>query len=155
MIAIVDYQQAYEADEVMAKAIPSLEQIEAWANAVLVAENTGEQEITVRFTDDEESQTLNHEYRGKDKPTNVLSFPFEVPPGIEMNLLGDLVICVPVIMREAEEQDKTPTNHYAHMVVHGILHLLGYDHIDDADADIMEAKEIRILASLNIGNPYQ
>ena len=155
MIAIVDYQQAYEADEVMAKAIPSLEQIEAWANAVLVAENTGEQEITVRFTDDEESQTLNHEYRGKDKPTNVLSFPFEVPPGIEMNLLGDLVICVPVIMREAEEQDKTPTNHYAHMVVHGILHLLGYDHIDDADADILEAKEIRILASLNIGNPYQ
>ncbi|MCQ8847353.1 rRNA maturation RNase YbeY [Alteromonas stellipolaris] len=155
MIAIVDYQQAYEADEEMAKAIPSLEQIEAWANAVLVAENTGEQEITVRFTDDEESQTLNHEYRGKDKPTNVLSFPFEVPPGIEMNLLGDLVICVPVIMREAEEQDKTPTNHYAHMVVHGILHLLGYDHIDDADADIMEAKEIRILASLNIGNPYQ
>ena len=155
MIAIVDYQQAYEADEVMAKAIPSLEQIEAWANAVLVAENTGEQEITVRFTDDEESQTLNHDYRGKDKPTNVLSFPFEVPPGIEMNLLGDLVICVPVIMREAEEQDKTPTNHYAHMVVHGILHLLGYDHIDDADADIMEAKEIRILASLNIGNPYQ
>ena len=155
MIAIVDYQQAYEADEVMAKAIPSLEQIEAWANAVLDAENTGEQEITVRFTDDEESQTLNHEYRGKDKPTNVLSFPFEVPPGIEMNLLGDLVICVPVIMREAEEQDKTPTNHYAHMVVHGILHLLGYDHIDDADADIMEAKEIRILASLNIGNPYQ
>jgi probable rRNA maturation factor len=139
----------------MAKAIPSLEQIEAWANAVLVAENTGEQEITVRFTDDEESQTLNHEYRGKDKPTNVLSFPFEVPPGIEMNLLGDLVICVPVIMREAEEQDKTPTNHYAHMVVHGILHLLGYDHIDDADADMMEAKEIRILASLNIGNPYQ
>jgi probable rRNA maturation factor len=155
VIAIVDYQQAYDADEVMAKAIPSLEQIEAWANAVLVAENTGEQEITVRFTDDEESQTLNHEYRGKDKPTNVLSFPFEVPPGIEMNLLGDLVICVPVIMREAEEQDKTPTNHYAHMVVHGILHLLGYDHIDDADADIMEAKEIRILASLNIGNPYQ
>lgn len=155
MIAIVDYQQAYKADEGMAKAIPSLEQIEAWANAVLVAENTGEQEITVRFTDDEESQTLNHEYRGKDKPTNVLSFPFEVPPGIEMNLLGDLVICVPVIMREAEEQDKTPTNHYAHMVIHGILHLLGYDHIDDADADIMEAKEIRILASLNIGNPYQ
>jgi len=155
VIAIVDYQQAYEADEVMAKAIPSLEQIEAWANAVLVAENTGEQEITVRFTVDEESQTLNHEYRGKDKPTNVLSFPFEVPPGIEMNLLGDLVICVPVIMREAQEQDKTPTNHYAHMVVHGILHLLGYDHIDDADADIMEAKEIRILASLNIGNPYQ
>ena len=155
MIAIVDYQQAYDADEGMAKTIPSLEQIEAWANAVLVAENTGEQEITVRFTDDEESQTLNHEYRGKDKPTNVLSFPFEVPPGIEMNLLGDLVICVPVIMREAEEQDKTPTNHYAHMVVHGILHLLGYDHIDDADADIMEAKEIRILASLNIGNPYQ
>jgi probable rRNA maturation factor len=155
VIAIVDYQQAYEADEVMAKAIPSLEQIEAWANAVLVAENTGEQEITVRFTDDEESQTLNHEYRGKDKPTNVLSFPFEVPPGIEMTLLGELGLCVPVIMREAEEQDKTPTNHYAHMVVHGILHLLGYDHIDDADADIMEAKEIRILASLNIGNPYQ
>ena len=154
MIAIVDYQQAYEADEVMAKAIPSLEQIEAWANAVLVAENTGEQEITVRFTDDEESQTLNHEYRGKDKPTNVLSFPFEVPPGIEMNLLGDLVICVPVIMREAEEQDKTPTNHYAHMVVHGILHLLGYSHDKSSNTKTMEDLERKLLSEINISNPY-
>lgn len=155
MIAIIDYQQAFEGDEGIASAIPSLPQIEQWANAVLECQGLGEHEITVRFTDEAESQSLNYEYRGKDKPTNVLSFPFEAPPGIEMNLLGDLVICAPVIMREAEEQNKPHLHHYAHMVVHGILHLLGFDHIEDDEAEAMEEKEISILATLKIDDPYQ
>ena len=155
MNAIIDYQQAFEGDEGVANAIPSLPQIEQWANAVLECQGLGEYEITVRFTDEAESQSLNYEYRGKDKPTNVLSFPFEAPPGIEMNLLGDLVICAPVIMREAEEQNKSHLHHYAHMVIHGILHLLGFDHIDDDEAEVMEEKEISILATLKIDDPYQ
>ena len=112
-------------------------------------------EVTVRLVDENESRQLTHQYRGKDKPTNVLSFPFEAPPGITVPLAGDLVICAPVVAREAAEQNKTPEEHWAHMIIHGMLHLQGYDHIEDADAEVMEALEIRLLAELGYNNPYE
>ena len=111
-------------------------------------------ELTVRIVDEEESQTLNNQYRGKDKTTNVLSFPFEVPDGIDIPLLGDLIICRQVVELEAEEQNKTLFHHWAHMVIHGTLHLCGYDHINEDDAQEMESLEISILAKLDIPNPY-
>ena len=97
---------------------------------------------------------LNKQYRHKIGPTNILSFPIEVPEGIDLNLLGDLVICAPLLEKEALEQNKPFMSHWAHIIVHGILHLLGYDHIDDDEAEIMENKEIKILSTLNIENPY-
>jgi len=153
--AIIDLQQAYTPQDAIAARIPDESLLTTWADAVLAALGTEEKEITVRFVDEEESHELNHQYRGKDKPTNVLSFPFECPPGVPLNLLGDLVICAPVIEKEASEQNKAVNHHYAHMVVHGILHLLGYDHIEDDEAEEMEALEIKILAQLSIDDPYQ
>ena len=111
-------------------------------------------EVLIRLVDAAESQALNRDYRGKDKPTNVLSFPFDVPPGIPNEHLGDLVICAPVVQAEASEQGKPVESHWAHMVVHGMLHLQGFDHIEDAEAEEMEALEREILARLGYPDPY-
>lgn len=138
--------------------LPTDAQLTTWLTTALsVLPNTqaSEWEITVRIVDTEESQTLNRDYRGQDKPTNVLSFPFEAPPGIELPLLGDLVVCRQVVEQEASAQQKPLMDHWAHMVVHGCLHLLGFDHIKDDEAQIMEAKEVVLLAQLGINNPYQ
>ena len=111
-------------------------------------------EITIRIVDADESRQLNHTYRNKDKPTNVLSFPFEGPEDIPLALLGDLVICAPVVAQESQEQQKTEQAHWAHMVIHGTLHLLGFDHIEADDAAEMEALEVQILAKLGYADPY-
>lgn len=111
-------------------------------------------ELTVRIVDEREIRELNLSYRGMDKPTNVLSFPADLPDHIDLPLLGDVVICAAVVKREAEQQHKVAEHHWAHMVIHGCLHLLGYDHIDDDDAATMEALEVAILEDLNIPDPY-
>jgi probable rRNA maturation factor len=111
-------------------------------------------EVAIRIVGADEGQALNRDYRGKDYATNVLSFPAELPPGVDLPLIGDLAICAPVVAREAAEQGKKPRDHWAHLTVHGTLHLLGYDHIEDAEAEAMEALETRILAGLGIGDPY-
>ncbi|WP_125564383.1 MULTISPECIES: rRNA maturation RNase YbeY [Pseudoalteromonas] len=134
--------------------LPSAEQFQLWAEKALLTYKE-EAEVTIRIADEAESQELNSQYRGKDKPTNVLSFPFEAPPGIELPLVGDLIICPQVVFREAEEQEKTFHDHFAHMVVHGCLHLLGFDHINEQDADEMESLEKEFLADLGIADPYR
>ncbi|MGO1750016.1 MAG: rRNA maturation RNase YbeY [Marinobacter sp.] len=132
--------------------VPEESLFRAWAQTAWLGQEPSE--VTIRIVDIEEGQALNHQYRGKDKPTNVLSFPFEAPAGITVPLAGDLVICAPVVEGEALEQLKEPVTHWAHMVVHGMLHLQGYDHINDEDAEAMEALEIRLLAQFGFGNPY-
>lgn len=138
---------------------PEANQIQQWVDAALAGFET-DTEIVVRIVDEQESAELNSQYRQKQGPTNILSFPFELPDmlqgidGIDTDLLGDLVICAPVLEKEALEQHKNLNDHWAHIIVHGVLHLLGYDHLDDEEAEIMESKEIAILHSLNIQNPY-
>ncbi len=146
---IVDIQNVCDA-----KKLPPVEFFQQWVDAALTAITEQTFELTIRLVNATESQQLNKQYRQKDKPTNVLSFPFEVPEGIELNLLGDLVICTQVVEQEAKAQNKELFDHWAHMVIHGCLHLVGYDHINDADANEMEAIEIKILAKLAISNPY-
>ncbi|MFB9133519.1 rRNA maturation RNase YbeY [Vibrio olivae] len=133
--------------------LPQSDQVQRWLEAAILPIKD-EAEVTVRIVDSEESQSLNRDYRGKDKPTNVLSFPFEAPPGIELSLLGDLVICRQVVEKEADEQQKPLISHWAHMVVHGSLHLLGYDHIEDDDAEVMESLESKIMQEMGFDDPY-
>ena len=146
---IIDLQIACEQES----GLPTAEQIEQWATAA-VQPQSDEMEMTVRIVDEAESHALNLNYRGKDRPTNVLSFPFECPDEVELPLLGDLVICRQVVEREAQEQDKPVMAHWAHMVVHGSLHLLGYDHIEDDEAEEMESLETQIMIGLGFVDPY-
>jgi probable rRNA maturation factor len=134
--------------------IPSKESFVAWSQAALRDERE-QVEMVIRLVDEPESQKLNREYRSKDKPTNVLSFPSNLPAVVESPLLGDLVICAPVVVREAADQNKPVEAHWAHMVVHGVLHLLGYDHQDDAAAKTMEQLEKEIVIGLKYQDPYR
>ncbi len=135
------------------KGQPDQQQIQLWVDAAL-ADFDQDTEMVVRIVDEQESAELNEQYRHKSGPTNILSFPVDLPEGVELNLLGDLVICAPVLEKEALEQGKLLAHHWAHIIVHGVLHLLGYDHVDETEAELMENKEIAILNKLNINNPY-
>ncbi|WP_281223467.1 rRNA maturation RNase YbeY [Photobacterium sanguinicancri] len=149
MAIYLDLQHATENQD----GLPSEADFQQWLNAAVTLFKA-DAEVTIRLVDEEESHALNHEYRGKDKSTNVLSFPFEAPPGVELDLLGDLIICRQVVEKEAKEQNKTLNAHWAHMVVHGSLHLLGYDHIDDEEAEEMEALETEIMQRMGFSDPY-
>jgi probable rRNA maturation factor len=135
------------------KPLPGPAAIRRWAYAALPGRARGAAEITVRLVDGRESAVLNARYRGKRGATNVLSFSHEPPPG-RAGLAGDLVICAPVVAREALAQGKPARAHWAHMVVHGILHLRGYDHVHKTDAQVMEALEVRVLKRLGFSDPY-
>ncbi len=148
MHVTIDLQVASTAAE-----LPDTAQLERWASAAL-GDARSEAEISVRIVDAEEGQALNLHWRGKDYATNVLSFPADLPPELELPLLGDLVVCAPVVAREASEQHKSLDAHWAHMIVHGTLHLLGHDHIEDQEAEAMEALETRVLTGLGYPNPY-
>ncbi len=138
----------------LCEAIPSQASLRLWAEAACPLQEPAE--LLVRIVDAAESRQLNRDYRSKDKPTNVLSFPFQPPPQMpQTGYLGDLVICAPVVAAEAQQQDKPLQHHWAHMVVHGVLHLRGYDHQNETQAIQMEDLERSILATLGIPDPYQ
>ncbi|MGR9106533.1 MAG: rRNA maturation RNase YbeY [Gammaproteobacteria bacterium] len=145
----VDIQRAFEGP-----GIPDSGRVRRWAAAVLDT-RIQDSEAVIRMVDAEESAALNLKYRNKNGPTNVLSFSYEPIAGPPVQLLGDVVICAPVVFAEAADQAKDPEAHWAHMVVHGLLHLLGYDHIEDSDAMEMERVELEILAGLGFPDPYR
>lgn len=150
----IDLQNTLSAEESVQLGVPDNGAFELWVQQAL-GQRQGETQLTIRITDESEITDLNRTYRGKDKPTNVLSFPFDAPPGIELPLLGDIVICARVVADEAVQQGKPLQAHWAHMVVHGVLHLLGYDHIDEEEAQEMEGLEIQLLTGLGYANPYE
>jgi probable rRNA maturation factor len=144
----VDLQVATEGE-----CLPTSEELSAWIRAVLL-ERMEEAEVALRIVGEAEGAALNERYRGRRGPTNVLTFPFDSPVRLEVPLLGDIVICAPVVRREAQEQSKDLQAHWAHLVVHGTLHLLGYDHQTPLQAHHMESLEQTILAALGFPNPY-
>ncbi|MCB1616028.1 MAG: rRNA maturation RNase YbeY [Pseudomonadales bacterium] len=135
--------------------IPAKTDIERFIVAALAAvDHPSDTELTIRIVDKTESAQLNKQYRQKDKATNVLSFPSTIPKEMNIQFLGDLVICAPILEAEAVEQGKTLSAHWAHICVHGCLHLLGYDHTEDNEAEIMEAIETRVLVAMGFSPPY-
>lgn len=141
---------------------PSDDEFSRWANAALettipLTENsrTDVPELSIYVCDEAQMTLLNAQYRGKTGSTNVLSFPADISPDVTTGLLGDIVICANVVSREAQEQQKAENSHWAHMTVHGILHLLGFDHVEDAEAQVMEALETTVLMQLGYPAPYE
>ena len=131
----------------------SNENFHLWVNTAL-ADRVSEAELCIRIIDEAEMTELNGNYRQKFEPTNVLAFPAEIPDEVGLPLLGDIAICAPIVEGEADEQGKAKVTHWAHMVVHGCLHLIGYDHIDESEAAKMESLETEILKRLGYANPY-
>ena len=131
--------------------LPTLEDFQCWAQAIPSQE---QQEVLIRIVDGQEMLALNKRYRQQNKVTNVLSFPAELPEVVECPLLGDVIICAQVVQQEAGQQGKSVTSHWAHLTVHGILHLMGYNHTANSDAQIMESLEIDIMQTLGFVNPY-
>jgi probable rRNA maturation factor len=134
--------------------VPSGRSIAGWARAALAGRRRGGAQLVVRIVGEDEGRELNGRYRGRKGATNVLSFPYDGPAVLTPPLLGDIVICAPVVGREAQAQGKVPVAHWAHLVVHGVLHLLGHDHEDEREAVAMEAIETDVLASLGFPDPY-
>ena len=134
---------------------PDAQQIRGWVTAVFTILERSPLALTVRVVGEEEMAQLNRRYRGRNQPTNVLSFPIEPLSGMCTNLLGDIVVCGPVVDREAAIQHKPPMGHWAHMVIHGMLHLVGYDHESDQEATAMETLEKSVLERLGFSDPYQ
>lgn len=135
--------------------IPTIEDFQSWTD-LATHDREGKSTLCIRIVDKSESQELNRHFRKKDSPTNILSFEYELPPEVSSDnqTLGDLVLCPAIIAAEAAEYGVPLQDHWAHLIIHGVLHLIGYDHIDDADAQVMQKKEIELLSKLNIKNPY-
>lgn len=145
----IDIQMACPSEDA-----PDEDSIKRWASAAIRDERDNP-ELSLRIVDEIESADFNQQYRGKTGATNVLSFPFDAVTPEPLPILGDLVVCAPVVNREANEQQKTTEAHWAHIIIHGVLHLLGYDHLDDKDAEQMEGLETAIMLELNFPAPYE
>ena len=148
MAIILDIQSASSSEDA-----PDEQSMKRWVSAAIVSK-TGDTELSIRIVDERESQELNQTFRGSSGPTNVLSFPFDAEIPEPLSLIGDVVICAPVVAREAEQQNKELKAHWAHMIVHGVLHLQGYDHQNDTEAVIMETLETEIMQKLGFPPPY-
>lgn len=147
MSVLVDVDNA-----VPTQPVPTQEDFEKWVT--LAVQHRNDVEVSIRIVDEQESAQLNEIYRGKTNATNVLSFPADIPAAVKSPLLGDLVICANIVETEAAAEHKPLQAHWAHITIHGVLHLLGYDHIDDDEANVMEALEINLLKKLGYDNPY-
>ena len=148
MTIILDIQSASTSEDA-----PDEQSIKRWVGAVIDS-NQGDTELSVRIVDEPEGKLLNETYRGTSGATNVLSFPFENQTPEALPLIGDIVVCAPIVQREAQQQNKDLNAHWAHMIIHGVLHLLGYDHQNDSEAAVMEGLETEIMQKLGFPPPY-